>query len=59
MGTLVIPVLLATLATSAAQAQKFAGQAPIPSSVPSPVLLDTTGMFLARYAKVGEDLFIA
>jgi uncharacterized protein (TIGR01244 family) len=41
----------------ASQAQKFAGQDAI-RSVPNPVLLDTTGMFLARYAKVGDDVFI-
>jgi uncharacterized protein (TIGR01244 family) len=28
------------------------------ATVPAPVLLDTAGMFLAKYAKVGTDLFI-
>lgn len=32
-----------------------AQQAPLPA----PVLLDTTGMFIDRYARVGSDLFIA
>jgi uncharacterized protein (TIGR01244 family) len=45
-----------TLAT-AADAQNMVGQASI-KSLPAPVLLDTAGMFLARYARVGDDLFI-
>jgi uncharacterized protein (TIGR01244 family) len=28
-------------------------------NLPAPVLLDTAGMFLQRYAKVGDDMFIA
>lgn len=49
----------ATIALSSGlDAQKVAGPAKI-QSVPAPVLLDTAGMFLAAYASVGEDLFIA
>jgi uncharacterized protein (TIGR01244 family) len=52
---------LAVAATCAlpftSQAQKLTGQDAL-RSVPNPVLLDTTGMFLARYAKVGDDVFI-
>lgn len=43
--------------SSTGTAQKFVRQKTI-SSLPSAVLLDTTGMFLARYAKVGDDMFI-
>jgi uncharacterized protein (TIGR01244 family) len=39
-------------------AQTVVGREPI-RSLTLPVLLDTTGMFQARYAKVGDDLFIA
>ena len=39
-------------------AQSLVGQKQI-KSVPAPALLETTGMFLQRYAKVGDDLFIA
>lgn len=38
-------------------AQKFVKQESV-RSVPEPVLLDTTGMFIARYATVGDDMFI-
>lgn len=51
--------IAATFALStAADAQKIVGQAAI-KSLPAPALLDTAGMFQARYAKVGDDLFIA
>src|SRR5688572_20152095 len=51
--------IAATFALStASEAQKLVGQAGV-RSLPTPVLLDTTGMFLARYARVGDDLFIA
>jgi uncharacterized protein (TIGR01244 family) len=54
----VVAVLAATLPASTAEGQKFVGQDTV-RALPAPVLLDTTGMFLARYAKVGDDLFIA
>lgn len=41
-----------------ATAQKVVGPARI-RTLPTPVILDTTGMFLARYARVGDDFFIA
>ncbi len=46
------------LSVPGAQAQKLAG--PNPTSVPpAPVVLDTTGLFLARFVRVGDDVFIA
>jgi uncharacterized protein (TIGR01244 family) len=51
--------VVATLILSSGSAAQTTGrQAPI-HSLPAPVLLDTTGMFLERYARVGDDLFIA
>ena len=50
-------VLLLALTARGAGAQQLTG----PGSTvvpPAPILLDTTGMFLARYAKVGDDVFI-
>jgi uncharacterized protein (TIGR01244 family) len=46
------------LAPTTGTAQKVVGPARI-TSLPSPVILDTTGMFQARYARVGDDFFIA
>jgi uncharacterized protein (TIGR01244 family) len=48
----------ALLLSSPSAAQKIVGQGPLPS-LPAPVILDTTGMFLARYARVGDDFLIA
>ncbi|HEY6219216.1 MAG TPA: sulfur transferase domain-containing protein [Gemmatimonadaceae bacterium] len=42
---------------SLASAQKITG-ANVKAAVPAPVALDTTGMFQAKYAKVGDDMFI-
>lgn len=39
-------------------AQQVVGPARI-KTLPAPTILDTTGMFLARYARVGDDFFIA
>ncbi|HET9425836.1 MAG TPA: sulfur transferase domain-containing protein [Gemmatimonadaceae bacterium] len=50
-------VVAATLLAFPAAAQKVVGRQPL-RAAPSLVLLDTTGMFLERYAKVGEDFFI-
>ena len=47
---------LALLAADAA-AQKLTGAKPA-AVIPAPVALDTTGMFLAKFARVGEDVFI-
>jgi uncharacterized protein (TIGR01244 family) len=41
-----------------AAAQHLTGPKP-GAVVPAPVALDTTGMFLARFARVGDDVFIA
>ena len=47
-----------TLAGTSA-AQTIVGKQDKLRSLPAPVILDTTGMFLARYASVGNDFFIA
>jgi uncharacterized protein (TIGR01244 family) len=39
------------------QAQHLAADGPI-AKLPTPVLLDTTGMFQARFARLGDDIFI-
>jgi uncharacterized protein (TIGR01244 family) len=41
-----------------APGQKLVGPAHI-ETLPAPTILDTTGMFQARYARVGDDFFIA
>jgi uncharacterized protein (TIGR01244 family) len=49
--------LLAAIEVTGAGAQKLAG----PNSTvapPAPVTLDTTGMFQAKFVKVGDDVFI-
>lgn len=46
------------LFTSPADAQKFVGSVSI-EVLPKPVLLQTDRMFTDRFAKVGDDLFIA
>jgi uncharacterized protein (TIGR01244 family) len=53
-----LAVLMATIVAAPLPAQSLVGKKPI-RAVPSLSLLDTTGMFLQRYAKVGDDLFIA
>jgi uncharacterized protein (TIGR01244 family) len=54
---LAIAVAVALSTAADADAQKIVGQDSL-RSLPAPVLLDTTGMFLARYARVGDDFFI-
>ena len=49
--------LLCCLVAAPAQSQ-FTKAAPI-KQLPEPVILDTAGMFLARFASVGDDFFIA
>lgn len=51
-----IPGALA-LAPQVALAQQLTRPAPI-TAVPAPVILDTTGLYLARAARVGEDMFV-
>ena len=57
------PLTLAATAASllflpaVAQGQRLTGQNPT-AAPPAPVELDTTGMFQAKYFKVGDDLFI-
>jgi len=55
--TLVAVAALAVLSLPAA-AQKMTGAHPA-GAIPAPVLMDTTGLFLQRFAKVGDDLFIS
>jgi uncharacterized protein (TIGR01244 family) len=45
------------LAPRAGESQQFTRPAPI-ATVPAPVLLDTTGLFQERAARVGEDVFV-
>lgn len=47
----------AALFSSASHAQKFVRQDSV-KALPAPVLLDTTGMFQDRYARIGDDLYI-
>ena len=56
--TLLATSAAAMLAASAADAQRMVRQDEI-RTVPVPTLLATDGMFQDRYAKVGDDLFIA
>ena len=58
MKRIIAALAVLVLTSSAAAGQKLVGQQTI-KSVPAPVLLGTSGMFLERYAKVGDDLFIA
>jgi uncharacterized protein (TIGR01244 family) len=46
-----------TLVSHDARAQHLAASGTI-TKLPEPVLLDTTGMFLAKFARVGDDIFI-
>jgi uncharacterized protein (TIGR01244 family) len=61
MSTTRLPLITAAavfMAVHSSAAQHVAGPKPA-STVPYPVLMDTTGMFQARAAKVGDDFFIA
>jgi len=49
--------LLTAVPVGGAHAQRLAGQASR-ATPPDPVTLDTTGMFLAKFAQVGDDVFI-
>ena len=51
-------LMVATLLGTSANAQKLVKQDAI-KSVPAPVMLDNAGMFQDKYAKVGDDFFIA
>jgi uncharacterized protein (TIGR01244 family) len=46
-----------TVAPHTGAAQQFTRRAPI-AAVSAPVILDTTGLFLERAARVGEDIFV-
>ncbi len=50
-------LLLATLPLATGHAQRLAG-GDTRAVPPAPVALDTTGMFLARFVSVGDDVFI-
>lgn len=55
--TIVLAAALAVISLPAA-AQRMTGPHPT-GAIPAPVLMDTTGLFLQRFAKVGDDLFIS
>ena len=55
MKTLVLAALV--IAPSLGAAQQFTRRAPI-ANVSAPVILDTTGLYLERAARVGEDVFV-
>jgi uncharacterized protein (TIGR01244 family) len=48
--------LLAALPLSMAHAQKLTGNSKV--APPAPVPMDTTGMFQAKFVKIGDDVFI-
>ena len=54
----VVALLVSFILASPVEAQRFVKQQSI-TTIGAPTLLDTTGMFRDRYARVGEDLFIA
>lgn len=58
MHRLLVAGLLTGLAGAPASAQRVAALKP-GDAVPKPVELDTTGMFQAKFTKVGDDLFVA
>jgi len=49
--------LLVALPGAQGRAQRLTGPNPT-AAVPFPVSLDTTGLFLSKFAKVGDDVFI-
>ncbi len=53
-----ISVILTVALTFPAAAQRIVGTAE-PGPAPDPMLLDNEGLFQARFASVGDDLFIA
>lgn len=53
----VLALLASLVLASPVDAQRFVKQRSI-TTIGAPTLLDTTGMFRDRYARVGEDLFI-
>ncbi len=55
--SLLVAVLLVALSAPAAESQRLAG-AGNHATPPAPVALDTTGMFQAKFAQVGDDIFI-
>jgi len=56
--SITIAAAIVLVAPASSAAQKVVGPGRI-ESLPAPVILDTTGMFQARYARVGDDFFIA
>jgi uncharacterized protein (TIGR01244 family) len=51
-------LVTATVVSMPAAGQHLTGLNP-KGAIPMPVLMDTTGMFNSRFAKMGDDLFIA
>jgi uncharacterized protein (TIGR01244 family) len=58
-GATITAAILGVLAVAprAVESQQFTRRAPI-TTVSAPVLLDTTGLFQERAARVGEDVFV-
>jgi len=54
----IVAAAVLLLHANASDAQKLVKQDSI-RAIPAPVLLETSGMFQDRYAKVGDDMFIA
>ena len=50
-------VATSVMLSSTAGAQQLVGKAAI-AELPPPTVLDTAGLFLARYVKVGDDVFV-
>jgi uncharacterized protein (TIGR01244 family) len=57
-NTILIAAAAVISISGSAHAQRFVGQDSV-RVLPAPAIMDTAGMFLARYARVGDDLFIA
>lgn len=58
LGAVVAASLLTLFSAAHLSAQALGKSGPI-KTLPAPVLMDTVGKFQARYAKVGDDFFIA
>src|SRR5687768_5335492 len=56
--TIAIALCATLIAARPGEAQKFVRQDSV-RALPAPVLLETAGMFQDRYARVGDDLFVA
>lgn len=57
MKRILAAVVALALAAVPAAAQRMTGPHPA-GAIPAPVLMDTAGLFLQRFARVGDDLFV-